>query len=76
MLDANKSVTALCVQDSRDPDGDNLTNDLVEEHIAGTGGTVARLYSIKEIPKRYFRSLRKSGGVPQGKALTTAARAS
>ena len=32
---------------------------LVEEHIAGTGGTVARLYSIKEIPKRYFRSVRE-----------------
>jgi hypothetical protein len=32
---------------------------MVEEHIAGTGGTVARLYSIQEIPKRYFRSVRE-----------------
>jgi hypothetical protein len=32
---------------------------MVEEHIADTGGTVARLYSIQEIPKRYFRSVRE-----------------
>ncbi|MCX6876591.1 MAG: hypothetical protein NTW21_22700 [Verrucomicrobia bacterium] len=31
----------------------------VEEHIAGTGGTIARLYSVQEIPKRYFRSVRE-----------------
>ena len=132
LMDFNKTVNAVFVQDSRDPDGDNLTNyeelvvyltlpdvadtdgdgfndgdevhsgfdpnkagstpetslviytaveirfgaalgqsyrvesstdlqtwTMVEEHIAGTGGTVARLYSIKEIPKRYFRSVRE-----------------
>ena len=31
----------------------------VEEHIAGTGGTVTRFYSIQEIPNRYFRSVRE-----------------
>ena len=31
----------------------------VEEHIAGTGGTIAKFYSIREIPKRYFRSVRE-----------------
>lgn len=132
LMDFNKTLNAIFVQDSRDPDGDDLTNyqeivvygsnpalwdtdgdgfpdgyevnsgfsptdptstpetslviytaveirfgaaqgqnyrvesstdlqtwTMVEEHIAGTGGTVARLYSIKEIPKRYFRSVRE-----------------
>jgi hypothetical protein len=132
LMDFNKTITAVFVPDSRDPDGDGLTNyqenvtyltnpdvadtdedgfndgyevnsgysplmatstpetslviytaveirfgaalgqnyrvesstdlqtwTMVEEHIAGTGGTVARLYSIKEIPKRYFRSVRE-----------------
>ncbi|MCX6876673.1 MAG: hypothetical protein NTW21_23125 [Verrucomicrobia bacterium] len=31
----------------------------VEEHLAGTGGMIARLYSLQEIPKRYFRSVRE-----------------
>ncbi|MCX6873832.1 MAG: hypothetical protein NTW21_08490 [Verrucomicrobia bacterium] len=31
----------------------------VEEHIAGTGGTVTRFYSIREIPKRYFKPVRE-----------------
>ena len=31
----------------------------VEEHIAGTGGTITKFYSIREIPKRYFRSGRE-----------------
>ncbi|MCX6868866.1 MAG: hypothetical protein NTV46_22220 [Verrucomicrobia bacterium] len=132
LMDSSKTINAIFVQDSRDPDNDNLTNyqeivvygsnpalwdtdgdgfpdgyevysgfsptsptstpetslviytaveirfgaaqgqnyrvesstdlqtwTMVEEHIAGTGGTVARLYSIKEIPKRYFRSVRE-----------------
>ena len=132
LMDSNKTVGASFVQDSRDPDGDDLTNyqellvyhtnpalwdtdgdgfgdgyevnsgfsptdpastpetqlviytavevrfgaaqgqsyrvesstdlqtwTMVEEHIAGTGGTVARLYSIKEIPKRFFRAVRE-----------------
>ncbi|MCX6877846.1 MAG: SUMF1/EgtB/PvdO family nonheme iron enzyme [Verrucomicrobia bacterium] len=132
LLDSAKTINAIFVQDSRDPDGDGLTNyqelvvyhsnpnvadtdedgfsdgyevnsgysptdpnstpetslviytaveirfgaaqgqsyrvessmdlqtwTMVEEHITGTGGTVARLYSIQEIPKRYFRSVRE-----------------
>ena len=132
LLDSAKTINAIFVQDSRDPDSDGLTNyqelivyhsnpnvadtdedgfsdgyevnsgyspadpastpetsmviytaveirfgaaqgqnyrvesstdlqtwTMVEEHITGTGGTVARLYSIKEIPKRYFRSVRE-----------------
>jgi len=31
----------------------------VEEHNAGTGGTVTRFYSIQEIPKRFFRPVRE-----------------
>ena len=31
----------------------------MESGIAGTGGMVARLYSIREIPKRYFRAVRE-----------------
>ena len=31
----------------------------VEEHIAGTAGTVTRFYSIREIPKRYFKPVRE-----------------
>ena len=31
----------------------------VEEHIIGDGGTVARLYSTHEIPKRFFRAVRE-----------------
>jgi hypothetical protein len=30
----------------------------VESGVAGTGGTIARLYSIQGIPKRYFRARR------------------
>ena len=132
LMDSNKTINASFVQDSRDPDNDDLTNyqelvvyhsnpalwdtdedgfgdgyevnsgfsptdpastpetqlviytavevrfgaamgqnyrvesstdlqtwTMVEEHIAGTGGTVARLYSIKEIPKRFFRAVRE-----------------
>lgn len=132
LLDSSKTITAVFVTDSRDPDGDGLTNyeelvtygtnpnvadtdgdgfsdgyevhhgtlpkdpasrpdatlqiftavevrldtalgqsyrmesstDLqtwttVEEHIAGTGGTVTRFYSIQEIPKRFFRPVRE-----------------
>jgi len=32
---------------------------VVVEHIPGTGGTVARFYSIQEIPKRYFKPVRE-----------------
>jgi hypothetical protein len=32
---------------------------VAEEHIAGTGGTVTRFYSIREIPKRYFKPVRE-----------------
>ena len=32
---------------------------VVEEHSAGTGGMVTRFYSIREIPKRYFKPARE-----------------